>query len=69
MSRPFGASDGDGGDFAFGARDGTSFPQQVDSAFIMKDEAQATQVWPRVMLDYMRHQLRFRGRTKRSMKI
>lgn len=69
MSSPFGDKEEPGGDFAFRSRDGHSFPQQVESAFIMEDEGHAPQVWPRVILDYMRHQLRFRGRTKKSMKI
>lgn len=67
ISGPLEADGGPGGDFAFGSRDGHTFPQ-VESAFIMEDEAQTTQVWPRVMLDYMRHQLRFRGRTKKNTK-
>lgn len=42
-----------------------TLPQQMAYAFLLEDEKQTTQVWPRVMLDYMRHQIRFRGRTKR----
>lgn len=56
-----------GEEFAFGSRDHRPFPQ-VESAFIMEDEAQATQVWPRAILDYMKQQLKFRGRTKKSTK-
>ncbi|KAG8008132.1 hypothetical protein GBF38_019142 [Nibea albiflora] len=59
---------GPGGHFAFGSSDSSTFPQQVESALIEEDEEQATQVWPRAILDYMRHQLRFRGRTKKSVK-
>lgn len=55
------ANAGPGGDFAFESRSDNSFPQQVESAFIVE----TTQVWPRVALDYMRHQLRFRGKTKK----
>ncbi|KAM7397834.1 hypothetical protein PAMA_005930 [Pampus argenteus] len=59
---------GPGEDFAFGSRDVHTFPEQGESAFIIEDEAHTTQVWPRVILDYMKHQLRFRGRTKKSTK-
>ncbi|KAM3602149.1 uncharacterized protein V6R79_025117 [Siganus canaliculatus] len=60
------ANVGPGGDFAFGSRD--VFPQ-VEAAFIMEDETQATKVWPRVIQEYMRHQFRFRGRTKKSANL
>lgn len=52
------------GDFAFETRVGHTFPQQMVSAFLLEDEKQ--KLWPHVMLDYMRHQFRFRGRTKKS---
>ena len=68
FSSPLGANGGPGEDFPFGSRDGHIFPQQVESAFIIENEEQTTQVWPQVILDYMRHQLRFRGRTKKSTK-
>lgn len=48
-------------------RDGQTFPQ-MESEFFLEDEAQATHVWPRDILDYMRQQLKFRGRTKKSTK-
>lgn len=64
ISSPLGANGGPRGHFAFGSRD--TFPQQVESDFILEDEEQTTQEWPQVILDYMRHQLRFRGRTKKS---
>lgn len=47
--------------------DTPTFPQ-VEAAFLMDYKTQATRVWPRVILDYMRHQLRFKGRTKKSTK-
>lgn len=54
------------GDFAFETRIGHTLPQQMISAFLLEDETQTKKMWPRVMLDYMKHQNRFRGRTKKS---
>lgn len=54
-----------GGDTGFETRVGQTVQQMV-YVFLLEDETQATQVWPRVILDYMRHQIKFRGRTKKS---
>ncbi|MEQ2306707.1 hypothetical protein AMECASPLE_011016 [Ameca splendens] len=54
-----------GEDFGFGSKDGQGFPD-MQPEFFLDDGALATQVWPRTMLDYMRQQLKFRGRTKKE---
>lgn len=54
-----------GDDSIFGSKDGQEFPDMKPELFL-DDDAQATRVWPRTLLDHMRQKLRFRGRTKKQ---
>lgn len=58
------ANSGSGDNLTF---NGQSVPQ-MEPAFLLENGAQTTRVWPRTILDYMRQQLRFRGRTKKNSK-
>lgn len=54
-----------GEDFELASKDGRGF-SDMQPGFLLDDNTRSTQVWPRSMLDYMRQQLRFRGRTKKE---
>lgn len=62
------AKNGPGDDFDVGSRDDRTFPKQEEAALSMEDDVQATHICPRLLLDYMRQQYKFRGRTKKSTK-